>query len=167
MLAAERHIEVPHGFRAICGIADLELVAAKSIQPGSKAPHAYAERSVRLCDLVPGDLVTTVVGVGGTQTPIEWRITETTARAEVLVTGSGRYRAVAQVLPGVDATIVLNIYGNLKSVAADLSLESDEAMPAGQLRDFLSKAVDEELDTWLERGRQKFPVLQQMVVTRR
>lgn len=162
MLSAERHFEVFRDLREISRLSLIRIPAAECIEPGSRTPQVFADRRRTVRDLQPGDAFTTMTGLVGIVTPIEWTIVENTPHRELLASRRGRYQVASKGLRGMTATVVLNVYERESAVMADLFVLIDEIILTGDLQNSFEKAIDHQIDAIIAAARKRFTVLRDM-----
>ncbi|SLI58262.1 Uncharacterised protein [Mycobacteroides abscessus subsp. bolletii] len=164
MLSAERHFEIAHRLDDIYIIAHAEVPAADDIETGRHAPLVFANTRRRARHFVRGDTFTSLTGVVGVLTPIEWEVVETTPREQLLAHRRGRFQVVSKWLQGATITIVLNVYEGESAASADLFVLIDETLLTGGLQHSFMLAIEHEIDSVINIAKRRFTVLRDVVV---
>lgn len=164
MLSAERHFESARRLDAIYTIAHAEIPAADDLETGSHTPMVFADTRRRARDLEQGDTFTSLTGLVGVLTPIEWEVIETTSRERLLTNRRGRFQVASKWLLGARITIVLNVYEVGSSVSADLFVLIDEVVLTGGLQHSFMMAVENQIDSVIDVAKKRFIVLRDVTV---
>ncbi|OHT81621.1 hypothetical protein [Mycobacteroides saopaulense] len=164
MLSAERHFEIARRLNEIYTIAHVEVPGADDVQIGNHTPLVFANTRRRARDFVAGDTFSSLTGIVGVLTPIEWEVVETTPRDQLLTARRGRFQVVSKWMQGATITIVLNIYEGETSVSADLFVLIDEVLLSGGLHHSFMVAVEHKIDSVISIAKRRFAALQDAVV---
>ncbi|MDO3126958.1 hypothetical protein P5V43_07570 [Mycobacteroides abscessus subsp. bolletii] len=128
------------------------------------APLVFANTRRRARHFVRGDTFTSLTGIVGVLTPIEWEVVETTPREQLLAHRRGRFQVVSKWLQGATITIVLNVYEGESAVSADLFVLIDETLLTGGLQHSFMLAIEHEIDSVINIAKRRFTVLRDVVV---